>query len=74
MRPQPGSFLQVKEFRHTATFIASPTGFSLGPNSGQSSKQTYVYKDSLGICYSRELQAANNVLNTVTDGQGCPYR
>ena len=55
----------------TATFVASPTGFSLGPNSGQSSKQTYVYNDSLGHCYSRELQAANNVLNTVTDGQGC---
>ena len=46
----------------TATFVASPTGFSLGPNSGQSSKQTYTYKDSLGHCYSRELQAANNVL------------
>jgi hypothetical protein len=58
----------------TATFVASPTGFSLGPNSGQSSKQTYVYNDSLGHCYSRELQAANNVLNTVTDGQGCHQR
>ena len=57
----------------TATFVASPTGFSLGPNSGQSSKQTYVYKDSLGICYSRQLGASDNVLNTVTDGQGCPY-
>jgi Peptide N-acetyl-beta-D-glucosaminyl asparaginase amidase A len=55
----------------TATFVASPTGYSLGPNSNQSSKQTYVYKDSLRHCYSRELQAANNVLNTVTDGQDC---
>jgi hypothetical protein len=57
----------------TATFVASPTGFSLGPNNGQSSNQTYVYKDSLGICYSRQLAASDNVLNTVTDGQGCPY-
>jgi hypothetical protein len=40
------------------------------PNSGQSSKQTYVYNDTLGNCYSRELQAANNILNKVTDGQG----
>ena len=55
----------------TATFVASPTGFSLGPNTGQSSKQTFVYKDTLGNCYSRELQAANNILNSVTDGQGC---
>ena len=55
----------------TATFLPTPTGYGLGPNSGQSSKQTFTYKDTLGNCYSRELQAANNVLNTVTDGQGC---
>jgi hypothetical protein len=55
----------------TATFVPTPTGYGLGPNSGQSSKQTYIYKDSLGHCYSRELEAANNILNTVTDGQGC---
>jgi len=55
----------------TATFVPTPTGYGLGPNSGQSSKQTYTYRDTLGHCYSRTLQAANNVLNTVTDGQGC---
>ncbi len=55
----------------TATFVPTPTGYGLGPNSGQSSKQTFVYKDTLGHCYSRELQATNNILNTVTDGQGC---
>ena len=58
----------------TATFVASPTGFSLGPNTGQSSKQTYTYKDTRGNCYSRQLTASSNVLNTVTDGQGCPRR
>ena len=58
----------------TATFVASPTGFSLGPNTGQSSKQTYTYKDTLGHCYSRQLSASSNVLNTVTDGRGCPHR
>ena len=57
----------------TATFVPSPTGFSLGPNSGQSSKQTYFFKDTLGGCYSRQLAASNNVLNTVTDGHGCPH-
>lgn len=55
----------------TATFVPTPTGYGLGPNSGQSSKQTYVYKDSLGNCYSRQLVAANNILNTVTDNLGC---
>jgi carbon monoxide dehydrogenase subunit G len=58
----------------TATFVASPTGFSLGPNTGQSSKQTYTYKDTLGNCYSRQLAASSNVLNTVIDGRGCPHR
>ena len=58
----------------TTTFIFTDGGYTLGPNSGQSSKQTYTYKDSLGHCYSRELQAANNVLDTVTDGQGCHQR
>ena len=55
----------------TATFVLTPNGYALGPNSGQSSKQIYTYKDSLGNCYSRELKASSNVLNTVTDGQGC---
>lgn len=56
----------------TATFVPTPTGFGLGPNSGQSSMQTYRAKDSTGYCYSRQLTASGNVLNTVTDGQGCP--
>jgi Peptide N-acetyl-beta-D-glucosaminyl asparaginase amidase A len=58
----------------TATFVPSPTGFSLGSTSGQSSKQNFVYKDSLGNCYSRQLAASSNVLNTVTDGQECHQR
>jgi Peptide N-acetyl-beta-D-glucosaminyl asparaginase amidase A len=55
----------------TATFVASPTGFSLGPNSGQTSKQTYIFKDSLGNCYSRTLTAANNELTAVADQKEC---
>jgi carbon monoxide dehydrogenase subunit G len=55
----------------TATFVASPTGFSLGPNSGQTSKQTYVYQDTLGNCYSRTLTAANNELTGVADQKEC---
>lgn len=55
----------------TAVFVASPTGFSLGPNTGQSSQQTYVSKDSLGSCYSRTLTAANNKLTGVADQKQC---
>ena len=45
--------------------------FALIGNSNQSSQQTFVFKDSLGNCYSRQLKAANNLLDTVTDGAGC---
>ena len=55
----------------TATFVASPTGFSLGPNSGQTSKQTYIFQDTLGNCYSRTLTAANNELTGVADQKEC---
>ena len=55
----------------TATFVASPTGYSLGPNSGQTSKQTYIYQDTLGNCYSRTLTAANNELAGVADQKEC---
>jgi hypothetical protein len=55
----------------TATFVASPTGFSLGPNSGQTSKQTYIFQDTLGNCYSRTLTAANNKLTGVADQKEC---
>jgi hypothetical protein len=54
-----------------AVFVLTPNGYSLGPNSGQSSMQNYVYQDSLGHCYSRKLAVANNVLDTVTDGAAC---
>jgi hypothetical protein len=56
-----------------ATFVPSPTGFSLGSSTGQSS-QNFVFRDSLGNCYSRQIAASNGVLNTVTDGQECHQR
>ena len=54
-----------------ALFVATPNGFELGQNSNQSSKQTYIYKDTFGRCYSRTLTAAGNVLTAVENGQGC---
>jgi hypothetical protein len=55
----------------TAVFVPSPTGFSLGSTSGQKTTQSYVSRDSLGNCYSRTLDAANNVLTKVVDQQAC---
>ena len=54
-----------------ALFVATPNGFELGQNSNQSSKQTYVAKDTFGKCYSRTITAAANVLTGVENGQGC---
>lgn len=52
-------------------FVFSSGGYSLGPSSGQSSKQTYIYNDSLGRCYSRTLTAADLLLTKVENQQGC---
>jgi len=55
----------------TALLVPTPTGYGLSQNSNQSSKQNYVYQDSLGACYSRTLTAASNVLTGVEDGAAC---
>jgi hypothetical protein len=67
----------TNEVTPTDTFILIPVsggGYEVGSNSGQSSTQKYFSQDSLGNCYSRQLKASNNVLNTVTDGAGCHQR
>ena len=55
----------------TAIFVPSPTGFSLGSTTGQKSTQTYVFKDSLGNCFSRTLTAANSELTNVANQKDC---
>jgi hypothetical protein len=52
-------------------FISSDGGYSLGPSSGQRSKQTYVYIDTHGNCYSRTLTAADLLLTKVENQQDC---
>jgi hypothetical protein len=52
-------------------FVLSNGGYSLGPSTGQSSKQTYTYNDSLGDCYSRTLTAADLLLTRVENQQEC---
>jgi hypothetical protein len=54
----------------SAVFAPTPTGFGLSQNTNQS-MQTYVYKDSLGNCYSRTLTAADNALTGIKDGGSC---
>ncbi len=52
-------------------FVFANGGYSLGPSTGQSSKQTYVYRNTLGDCFSRTLTATNLVLTKVKDDQRC---
>jgi hypothetical protein len=52
-------------------FVFANGGYSLGPSTGQSSKQTYIYHDSRGGCYSRTLTAANLELTNVENQQDC---
>ena len=53
-------------------FVLSNGGYYLGPSTGQSSKQTYVYHDSRGGCYSRTLTASNLTLASVVNQKDCP--
>ncbi len=54
----------------TDTLNFNSSGVFIG-NSGQASAQTYFGSNSTGYCYSRGITAANNVLTTITNGQGC---
>jgi hypothetical protein len=47
------------------------SSFNITGGEGQSNAQKYFTRDSTGYCYSRQLTAANGVLTSVTDGQGC---
>lgn len=53
-------------------FIFANGGYSLGPSSGQSSAQTYIYQDSDGACYSRTVTAADLKLTNVENQKECP--
>jgi hypothetical protein len=55
----------------TEFILSSGGSYSLGPSSGQKSKQTYIYEDSQGQCYDRTITAANLVLASVENQQQC---
>jgi len=52
-------------------FISS--SFAITGNQGQASSQKYSYGDTSGLCYSKTLSAANNVITSVNNGQGCRH-
>jgi hypothetical protein len=59
---------------HDSTeFVFANGGYSLGPSTSQGSRQTYVYKNSLGDCYSRTLIAADLLLTRVENQKQCGW-
>jgi len=57
--------------KDSTEFVYSDGGYYLGPSTGQGSKQTYIYTDSRGHCYSRTLTAADLLLTKVENQQEC---
>lgn len=51
------------------TFNAEHTG--LAGNTGQTSRQTFSFTDSLGDCYGAEVKALGGKVTSFTQGQGC---
>jgi hypothetical protein len=47
------------------------SSFQITGNENQSSAQSYYAYDMTGYCYSKSLTAANNILTSITNGQGC---
>ena len=66
----PYTSTTVNRAQHTDTLEFTSSGGLLG-NMGQSSAQQYKYYDSTGIAYSCDLDAANNVLTSFS--QGCKH-
>lgn len=47
------------------------SNFNVTGHSGQQASQSYLYKNSLGQCYSRSIAAATGAVTAVNDGSGC---
>ncbi|HVS01003.1 MAG TPA: peptide-N4-asparagine amidase [Thermoanaerobaculia bacterium] len=54
----------------TDTLLFAPSGALTGFRDRRSS-QTYAARDTDGYCYHREITAADGLLTSVEDGQGC---
>jgi hypothetical protein len=68
---QSTSFSLLKDRVITTDTLNFDASGNFTGNSNQSSSQNYFQSNSTGYCYSRDITAANNVLTSVTDGQGC---
>ncbi len=67
--PYQASIHNTRTAADQVTFNAARTG--LFGNTGQNSRQTFSFSDSLGDCYNAEVEALAGKVSSFTKGQGC---
>ncbi|HEV2577638.1 MAG TPA: peptide-N4-asparagine amidase [Acidobacteriaceae bacterium] len=67
-----GSSSTQEEVKSSDTSFINSSFTAITGHTGAQSSASYIFTDSRGDCYSRQLTSANNVLTSVTDGKGCP--
>lgn len=60
----------TRDTQDSAVFNAS--GTSLSNSRDQHGSQVYSFRDSLGSCYSKRVDARSGTVTAVTSGKGCP--
>ncbi|HZQ44019.1 MAG TPA: peptide-N4-asparagine amidase [Acidobacteriaceae bacterium] len=66
-----GSSNTQEEVKSSDTSFINSSFTAITGHTGAQSSASYIFTDSRGDCYSRQLTSANNVLSSVTDGKGC---
>jgi len=67
-----GSRSTQEEVKSSDTMFYNSSLTAITGHTGAQSSASYIFTDSSGDCYSRQLTSADNVLTSVVDGQGCP--
>jgi hypothetical protein len=69
--PGADSFRSISNTVTPSDTLLFDASFNITGNSGQQNTQTYFSHDLTGGCFSRTISAANGVLTSVADGNGC---
>jgi hypothetical protein len=67
-----GSSSTQEEVKSSDTMFYNSSLSAITGHTGAQSSASYIFTDSKGDCFSRQLTSADNVLTSVVDGHGCP--
>ncbi|HEX5284964.1 MAG TPA: peptide-N4-asparagine amidase [Bryocella sp.] len=67
-----GSSNTQEEVKSSDTSFINSSFTAITGHTGAQSSASYIFTDSTGGCYSRQLTSADNVLTSVVNGKGCP--